>query len=159
MSKPRNRAAFWILLTLGAMIAGCERPPGPYVPKARVSPDVVYCNDHTGHKQSSQPWVMGGSCCCTPSDALMDQLHKDGFCQGMTAEDLAAQYKAAGIAIYGPGHDHCNGLCDRGPHVVLGGKCMCPPTPGTGYYETVITGQGAPARKVAAASAPTGKEK
>ena len=133
-----------------AAIIGCEQPPGPFVPKSQVSPTVVYCNDQTGHKPGSQPWIFGGTCCCTPTDALMDQLHKDGFCVGMTADDLADKYKAAGIALKGPGHQHCNGLCKNGPHVVLGGKCMCPPTPGTEYYEKVVTGQGAPPRNVAA---------
>jgi hypothetical protein len=158
MSKQRNRTLFGIVVILVAMIAGCETAPGPFVPKARISPQVVYCNDNTGHNAGSKPWVMGGTCCCTPSDALMDQLHKDGFCQGMNADDLTARYKAAGIALKGPGHQYCNGLCDHGPHVVLGGKCMCPPTPGTEYYEKVTTGIGAAPCKATASSEPTIKE-
>ena len=154
MSKPRNKIALGILMLLTAMIASCEQPPGPFVPKAAVSPEVVYCNDNTGHKAGSKPWIMGGTCCCTPSPALMDQLHKDGFCAGMSSDDLAAKYTSAGITLKGPGHQWCNGMCDHGPHVVLGGRCMCPPTPGTEYYEKVITGQGAAPRNIAASPEP-----
>ena len=159
MLNQRNNAAFWVFVALVAMIGGCETPPGPFVPKSGVSPAVVYCNDNTGHKSGSQPWVMGGTCCCTPCNALMDQFHKDGFCQGVTADDLAASYNSAGIALKGPGHQYCNGLCDHGPHVVLGGKCMCPPTPGTEYYEKIIVGQGAAPRKASALPVSITKEK
>ena len=143
MFPPRSNLFLLALLTAVAwVLAGCETPPGPYVPRAGA-PQVVYCNDNTGHKPGAKPWIMGGTCCCTPSESLMEQLHKDGFCVGMTAEDLKAKYVEAGIALRGPGHMYCNGLCKAGPHVVLGGKCMCPPTPGTAYYEKVISGQGA----------------
>ena len=150
-----------ILLAAAALVAtllapGCETPPPPFVPKADLAPQVVYCNDHTGHVAGSRPWILGGTCCCTPTDALMAQLHRDGFCQGMSAEDLAKLYEAKGIALRRPGHEHCCGLCDKGPHVVLGGKCMCPPTPGTDYYEKVVF---APRRTVTVAggAAPIGK--
>ena len=151
----RDSRQTWIgvcAVLLAAAIVGCEEPPGPYVPKPQTAPSLVYCNDNTGHQQGSRPWILGGTCCCTPSDALMDQLHKDGFCEGMTTDDLAAKYKSASIALKGPGHQQCNGLCDHGPHVVLGGKCMCPPTPGTEYYEQVVTGQGTPLRTAAASA-------
>jgi len=68
----------------------------------------------------------------------MAKLHADGFCQDMDAEGLKARYRKEGIALKGPGHMHCNGLCSHGPHVVLGGKCMCPPRPGTAYYDKVV---------------------
>ncbi len=133
---------------LAAALAGCEKPPGPYVAKSLLAPEVVHCNDYTGHKKGSRPWALGGKCCCTPTDELMEQLHRDGFCTGMTADQLRAVYEQKGIALKGSGHMQCNGLCDKGPHVVLGGRCMCPPTPGTVYYERVIAGpaQSAPAK-------------
>lgn len=152
-----SRVAFaWLPLLVMALAIGCETPPAPYVPKAKAAPPVVYCNDNTGHKAGSAPWVLGGTCCCTPSDELVAQFQKSGVCQGMTADDLAAKYKAAGIALRGPGHQHCNGICPAGPHVVLGGKCLCPPTPGTETYDQIVTGQGVPPRK-GASSPPTAK--
>lgn len=120
------------------MTIGCEKPPGPFVPKSCLAPPIGYCNDHTGHQAGSKPFVMDGTCCCTPTPKLMAKLHADGFCKGMDAEDLKAAYRKAGIALKGPGHTYCNGLCDHGPHVVLGGKCMSPPRPGTAYYDKVV---------------------
>ena len=122
---------------------GCEKPPQPFVPKAYIAPEVVYCNDHTGHKSGSKPWIMGGTCCCTPSEELIAKLQADGFCIGMTASDLRAKYVNAGILLRQEGHNWCTGMCEGGRHVVLGGKCMSPPTPGTEYSEIVVTGKGA----------------
>jgi hypothetical protein len=139
---PRRTNCWLALLGAALALAGCETPPGPFVPKAAVAPEVTYCNDNTGHKAGAKPWVLGGKCCCTPSDELMTQLHKDGFCQGQSAEDLRDAYRKAGIALRGPDHNWCNGLCSSGPHVVMGGKCMCPPTPGTQYAEDVALGRG-----------------
>jgi len=156
MSKTSRKTArsHWIgwaaaLCVLAATLAGCETPPGPYVAKSLVAPDVVYCNDSVGHKPGNQPWALGGKCCCTPSEELMEQLHRDGFCKDMTAEQLRSLYEQKGIALKGPGHTRCNGLCAKGLHVVLGGRCMCPPTPGTEYYERVIAG---PARSAPVAA-------
>jgi len=132
-----------ILMLLSAFVAGCETPPGPYVPNWSPAPKVIHCNDYTGHKAGAKPWIFGGTCCCTPGDELMKQLHRDGFCAGMTSDDLREAYEKAGIRLCGPGHERCAGLCPDGPHVVLGGKCMCPPPPGTEMYEKVIF---APAR-------------
>ena len=146
MWHPKNSGFLALLATLVTMMLGCEQPPQPFVPKSAIAPEVVYCNDNTGHKPGSRPWVLGGTCCCTPSDALMEQLQRDGQCVGTTAEQLAEQYRQAEIVLRGPGHRWCNGMCAAGPHVVLGGKCMCPPTPGTDYYEQIVTGRGAVAR-------------
>ena len=126
------------------LLAGCETPPGPFVPTSAIAPDVVYCNDCTGHKPGTQPWIIGGTCCCTPSQELMQQYHADGFCQGMTAEDLRKMYEEAGIVLASPECQFSNGLGPGGHHVVMGGKSLIPPTPGTEYYEMVVTGQRPP---------------
>ena len=145
MSKPSRKLGRRILLAsaLGALCSTCAQIPKPFVPKSSTAPPIVYCNDATGHKPGAVPWVLGGTCCCTPTDELMAKLHADGICVGMDAAALRAKYEEAGIALRGPGHQWCNGSCPSGPHVVLGGKCMCPPTPGTEYYERVVAGIGA----------------
>lgn len=152
MSQLKSKFTVAYLLVLAVGLAGCEQPPQPYVPKSLVAPEVVYCNDNTGHKAGSKPFVLGGTCCCTPSDQLMALLHEDGQCQGTDTEALRALYVQAGISLRSENHQWCGGLCASGPHVVLGGKCMCPPTPGTLYYEKVITGQGV-ARNASASQA------
>lgn len=154
----RTRISEWGVAATVALLAvsGCGTPPlpDPYVPRSAVAPEIVHCNDHTGHKSGAKPWILGGTCCCTPTPELMAALHRDGICVGMTAEDLRAKYQSAGIKLRSPDHDHCNGLCERGPHVVLGGKCMCPPTPGTEYYERVVAGRGVPPRDAAPVANP-----
>ncbi len=146
-TRASGPVAIFLALLVGIvavnMQLGCEGPPPqPFVPKASVAPEVVYCNDHTGHKPGNKPWIMGGKCTCTPSGSLMQQLHADGFCEEMTANDLRVMYEEKGIKLRQEGHMWCNGLCRAGKHVVLGGNCMCPPTPGTDYYERIITGAG-----------------
>ncbi len=140
MSHRNNKQiGLWTILILaGCMIAGCQQIPGPFVPKNLIAPPITNCNDYSGHQAGSKPVVMGGSCCCTPTPELMAKLHADGHCLNMDASALKATYQKAGIALKGPGHTYCNGLCDSGPHVVLGGKCLAPPRPGTNYYEKVI---------------------
>lgn len=137
----RASSLLWIAGALILATSGCAKPPNPFVPKAAVPPPVVYCNDYTGHIPGNEPFVMGGKCCCTPTDELMDKLHQEGHCTDMNTADLRARYEDACIALRGPGHQRCNGQCRKGPHVVLGGKCMCPPTPGTAEYERAVNGQ------------------
>ena len=145
--KHRTRTAWPGAASLGVllavMISGCVVLPEPYVPKAGLVPKTVYCNDHTGHLPGATPWILGGNCTCTPTEELMAKLHADDICTGIGAESLQAEYRAKGIALRGATHNWCNGMCPAGPHVVLGGKCMCPPTPGTQYYEKIVTGAGA----------------
>ncbi len=128
---------------LGAIliIAGCMTTAvGPFVAKSDHPPNPVkYCNSAIGHIPGSKPWIQGGTCCCTPTDALMAQYHKDGFCQGMTKDDLIKAYHDQGIVL-DVDHKSCNNMCDHGPHVVKGGKCMATPTPGTTNFEQVVSG-------------------
>jgi hypothetical protein len=154
MNLSQRNKALLILAILVAM-AGCAAPPGPYVPKAANPPAIVFCNDNTGHVKGSKPWIGGGTCCCTPTEELMAKLHEDGFCAGMTADNLLDQYEKAGVSLAEKGHQWCNGLCPSAPHVVLGGKCMCPPTPGTQYYEKVVAGEGSPVQTPIPATAPS----
>jgi len=140
---------------LALAFLGCaEAPPGPYVPKP-LSSAIVYCNDNTGHLAGAKPWIEGGNCCCTPTEAMLATWQKDGACTGQTLDQVVQRYRDAGLRLNEPGHLRCNGVCPAGPHVVLGGKCLCPPTPGTEYYDRVMTGRGAVSRTPAPANAPT----
>ncbi len=49
---------------------------------------------------------------------------------------LSAKYRDAGIKTAAD-HQHCNNLCEWGPHVVKGGHCMVSPTSGTVNFEEV----------------------
>jgi hypothetical protein len=124
----------------GLSLVGCITPPPPYVPvQSGDPPPVAHCIDGVPHIAGAEPWVFGGKCCCTPSIQLMQKLHADNKCVDMDATALADKYHESGIQL-ALDHKRCNNLCEHGPHVVKGGKCMAPPTPGTWNYEEVVSG-------------------
>jgi hypothetical protein len=96
---------------------------------------------------------MGGSCCCTPSEEMLQLWQRDGFFQGMTLDDVLVQHDERGIKT-GQDHRSCNNQCQYGPHVTKGGHCLAPPTPGTRNYEEVVTGRFAGQATAAAPAAP-----
>ena len=100
---------------------------------------MAHCFDGVPHIAGSKPWVLGGKCCCTPTDDLMRKLHADGVCEDLDVDGLISLYEDKGIRLRFD-HTGCNNMCEYGPHVTKGGKCMVPPTPGTRNYEDVITG-------------------
>lgn len=135
-----SRSAFLVAaLGLASVPAGCIKPPPPYVPVHRQPPAMAHCFDGVPHLNGSKPWIVGGKCCCTPSDELMKKLHADGSCTELDAGGLIDLYHEKGIQLV-IDHAGCNNLCRYGPHVTRGGHCMVPPTPGTRNYEEVVTG-------------------
>lgn len=122
--------------------AGCEAPyrPLPYAPKAPVAPKMLACHDGVGHVQGNKPWVLGGTCCCTPTRENYERHVADGTIErSMSYEQYLALYAGKGVAT-DLDHKGCGNLCQKGPHVLLGGKCMATPTPGTWMYERVTYG-------------------
>ncbi len=141
-----SAAARIALLLPALLLAGC--PPQekhqmrlrPFRSKGERPPAVAYCNDHTGHVAGSRPFVLGGTCCCTPSQELADAYHRDGILLEYGVGRLKDLYRGLGIKT-ARDHRDCNNRCSWGPHVLQGGKCMVPPTPGTQHYEEIITGR------------------
>ncbi|MGE4558195.1 MAG: hypothetical protein AB7D07_15430 [Desulfovibrionaceae bacterium] len=127
------------------LLTACGKPTkylvNPYVAKSMTPPPIKYCFTTVGHVPGTQPFIFGGTCCCTPTQELMDQYHADGFLLDMELEDLLAEYETRGIVLRHEGGWQCNNLCSSGPHLVFGGHCMVPPTIGTQNYENVITGK------------------
>lgn len=132
-----KKGIFCVSLTL-LILAGCASV-GPYVAKKETPPPIKYCNDYTGHTKGSKPFILGGTCCCTPTQKLINAYHADRVCLDLDLDGLIALYKEKGIKT-ALDHQGCNNLCQWGPHVVKGGKCMVTPTPGTKNYEEVVTG-------------------
>ena len=128
------------------VLAGCpaqsrpETPMRAFRPKSEKPPEVVYCNDHTGHIAGSTPFVLGGTCCCTPTQELVDAYHRDGLLGDYDLARLKGLYHGLDIKT-ADDHRDCNNRCAWGPHVLQGGKCMVPPTPGTQHFEEIITGR------------------
>ena len=72
---------------------------------------------------------------------FIEAYQRDGLLMGEWSVDaLRSAYAARGIATVEQ-HERCNNLCRSGPHVVKGGRCLVPPTPGTLNHEEVITGR------------------
>lgn len=127
------------------IFTGCAKPTkyhiNPYLSKNVNSPELKYCNDATGHKRGTKPFIFGGTCCCTPDQELMDMYHADGFLLDANLADLLAEYEKRGIVLAHEDGRPCNNYCDEGPHIVFGGKCMAPPVPGTQNYENIAIGK------------------
>ena len=128
-----------LFLPLLAGLAGCAAKERPFEPKSAARPAPVYCFDAVGHTPGTKPFILGGTCCCTPTQALLDRYHADGLLLDMTLEDLRHAYEERGIKT-ALDHTACNNLCTWGPHVVKGGQCLVPPTPGTANFEEVRFG-------------------
>lgn len=120
------------------VVAGCAEKV--FVPKPAQAPAIVHCFDTVGHQPGAKPWALGGPCCCTPAPAVLADWQAHGYFTGQSVDDVVAIYHQKGIKLATDHHD-CNNVCPDGPHVVKGGHCMVPPTPGTENYEEVLFGQ------------------
>ncbi len=147
-SRMRRNLSLAAALSWIALAAGCasEQPwrgtivyPDRVVPPPVSPPPIVHCTDSVGHLRGTWPYIFGGTCCCNPSLELLAAYGKDGFLKGWSVDALRAAYKRRGIATIRD-HRQCNNLCEQGPHVVKGGRCLVPPTPGTLNHEEVLTG-------------------
>ena len=137
-----------LALTLFGFISGCGKTPvqtriffNPYVAKSASAPEVVHCFSTIGHKRGTSPFILGGTCCCTPTQELLDMYHEDGFLLDYDLAMLLKEYEKRGIVLEHENGWQCNNQCQSGPHVVFGEKCMTPPTTGTQNFENVITGK------------------
>ncbi len=131
------------LALLAAFVAGCameDETVVVYSAKPAQAPPLRYCCDAVGHRPGAKPFFMGGTCCCTPTQKLLEQYQRDGFLKGYTLSQLESEYESRGIQT-DLNHRGCNNACRYGPHVVKGGKCMATPTPGTLNYDEVISGK------------------
>ncbi len=134
----RLSAILGLILLAGA----CAKKPR-YILQlpSEIPPPVVYCFDTVSHKPGAKPWILGGTCCRTPSgEVLADYKEHGHVAKDMTLEELTILYKEKGIKT-ALDHRGCNNMCEWGPHVVKGGKCMVPPTPMTQNYEEVFSGK------------------
>ena len=132
-------AAASALLALVLLAAGCGEQV--FTPKPVLAPQPVTCFDSVGHHAGAKPWILGGTCCCTPTAQVLLDWKASGYFADKSLEDVVALYKEKGIELASETHHDCNNLCPAGPHVTKGGHCMVAPTPGTENYEEVLFGQ------------------
>lgn len=121
------------------LLAGCGPQLGSFQAKASTAPPIKNCFDTIGH-QGYKPFVLGGTCYCNPMPAQIGVWQKEGHFEGKTPDEVVQVYRAREVkTLYD--HQDCNNLCEWGPHVARGGKCMVPPTPLTDNYEEVAIGK------------------
>jgi len=141
--------ALLIGLAAGVILAsaiGCgpSYKPIPYMPKAALAPKPLACHDGIGHVAGNKPWILGGTCCCTPTpENFAMHVAQGTIDKTMTYDQYRALYKQRNI-MTDLDHKGCGNVCPCGPHVLLGGRCMATPTPGTYMYERVTYGPHAP---------------
>ncbi|HUS45770.1 MAG TPA: hypothetical protein VM219_07035 [Phycisphaerae bacterium] len=129
-----------------AALAGCgpAYKPLPYVPKPATAPEILCCHDGVGHVKGNEPWILGGTCCCTPTRENYNlHISQGTIPRSMSYEEYLALYKKRGI-VTDLDHKGCGNLCSHGLHVILGGKCMATPTPSAWMYECVTYGPHTP---------------
>ncbi len=131
----------WLLLLNGCTaVTSSKQSTSTFVAKSETPPAIRYCFDSVGHIAGSKPFILGGTCVCTPTPELLKTYQRDGYLPGYSYEGLLNLYKKRQIKT---AHDHqgCNNFCQWGPHLVKGGSCMVPPTPGTQNYEEILSGR------------------
>jgi len=137
----------WLVVVLalvlaGMLVAGCGVKVKPK--RSLTAPPIVYCHDAIGHVKGNIPWILGGKCCCTPTEERFARYKQEGTVPDtMTYDEFLRLFKDKGI-ITDLDVDHRASNCaesDYGPHVVFGGRCMVTPTPGTRTFEEVTSGQ------------------
>lgn len=111
---------------------------GPYdragmTPAAAVARPIAHPNDVTGPIAGTWPYILGGTCVCTPSPEVLATYHAGGYLLDYSLEDLRDLYRLEGIVFdplpYAPGND------DTWTHVLRGGRLLQAPIPGSAGFE------------------------
>src|ERR1017187_5508293 len=89
------------------LLIGCVSEH-PFVADTTARTQVI-CFDTVGHTPGAKPFILGGTCCCTPTQELMDRYHADGLLKDMKLKDLLVLYEQKGIKT-ALDHNHCNNL-------------------------------------------------
>jgi hypothetical protein len=91
---------------------------------------LFYASDGTPDAGAVKlPYILGGTCCRTPSEEALKEYQHAGFLQGMTLSQLQDLYKAEKIAL--TPQDQSGSL---GSHVLEGGDSLVAPLPGTAGF-------------------------
>lgn len=141
----------WIIsgVLIAVVLAGCTAGIKVMQKRSIEAPPIAYCHDGIGHIKGFAPWILGGKCCCTPTESRFQSYKEEGTVpEDMTYQQFLQLFADKGIITdLDVEYRGCNCRGELGPHVVFGGKCMVTPTPGTLTFEEVTTG-----RKIASVS-------
>lgn len=87
--------------------------------------DVSYCSDSYDRDQPHVPFILGGTCCCTPTYDRLREAQQQGLVPGLDLAHLMDLYRQEGILIEGKDDG------EPGLHVLEGGNWLYSPIPGT----------------------------
>lgn len=137
--KLRLFAGILVAAALVSCAAGIKVMPK----RSLKAPEIVYCHDAVGHIHGQKPWILGGNCCCTPTEERFQSYKEEGTVpDDMTYDQFLQLFADKGIITdLDINYRGCNCRGELGPHVVFGGKCMVTPTPGTETFEDVTAGR------------------
>jgi hypothetical protein len=104
-----------------------------------TSGQVYYSNDFVTTTGRQLPFILGGNCVRTPTEAALAAYQSAGYLQGMTLNDLLDLYKAEGIEIGG-----LSSKGEIGRHILEGGSWLYTPEPGSTGFARLFGGQRPP---------------
>lgn len=113
--------------------------PNPNIDKsqndiyAKLNQPVIHPNDHTGPIPGTYPYILGGTCVCTPSYEVLENYQASGYLRNYTLENLLDLYRYEGI-IFEP-RPLASDTVDTYRHILDGGKLLYTPIPGSAGYE------------------------
>ena len=134
-----------IIIIAVFLFAGCGGAKLNVMPQRELSaPPVAYCHDGVGHIPGHKPFILGGNCCCTPTEERFESYKQEGTVPAdMTYDQFLEIFRSRNIITdLDLKYRGCNcRASEYGTHVVFGGRCMVTPTPGTTLYEEVTMGK------------------
>ncbi len=104
--------------------------------------DIRHCNDATGHIAGRKPYILGGTCVCTPTPSLMQAYSAAGVLGDWTVGQLDELYRAEGIVRAPlPAVDRATSKTYH--HILRKGRLLYTPRVGSAGFEQ-LTFQSAP---------------
>jgi len=98
-----------------------------------VARPVAHPNDVTGPVAGTFPYILGGTCVCTPSPEVLATYHAGGYLLDFNLEDLLDLYRAEGI-VFDP-LPYSLETAATWSHLLRGGRLLQAPIPGSAGFE------------------------
>ncbi len=110
----------------------------------QIQRPIVHPNDVTGPIIGTYPYILGGTCVCTPTADVLASYQAGGYLQGWLLDDLLDLYRAERI-VFAP--LPASSETTKTYHHILrpGGRLLFTPVPGSAGFETSTYGEGLPA--------------
>ncbi len=103
--------------------------------------NVVHPNDVTGPIVGTYPYILGGTCVCTPGKDVLETYQADGYLLDYTVEGLRDLYRMEGIVAQPlPAKKE---TVPTYHHILEGGKLLYTPMPGSAGFERLTYGDDA----------------